>query len=143
MDPSQLRPNGDVAHLRIIGSRCLAHIDAGRRVRAEKLEARATPALFLGYKGDHGHNYRVWLLDTGRWLRTPHVIFHENVGCVDDIPNPLHHPESSAPNPKDVIRSLPEYVQKRLKARAKNRGETVKNQDLNMVDSDITEEKNG
>ena len=69
------------------------HINKNYRVVAEKLGARGANGIFLGYKGDY--NFIVWLVDGGRLVRTPHVVFHETMG---------DHME--APDPRDIVRSL-------------------------------------
>jgi hypothetical protein len=119
----------NVRHLRIIGSRCVAHIDANERIIVEKLSARGASALFLGYNGTH--NYVVWLIEGSRYLRTPHVVFHKNTGDL-----------SEAPNPRDIVRSLPPHVQRRLRHRPKPTKEWIKDADHNIVNEDVTD-KNG
>ncbi|POS83483.1 hypothetical protein EPUL_005493 [Erysiphe pulchra] len=75
-NPSKRVPCVD--YLWIPGSLCIAHVEASHRVTGEKLDARGTRCVFLGYRGTK--NKLVWLLDGGRFLITPQVVAHESVG---------------------------------------------------------------
>ena len=83
----------------------MVHVDKSHRITGEKLEARGTRGVFLGYKGRT--NKLVWILSGGRLLVSPHVITYENTdknfGWASD--------------PRDIVRSLPISVQRRLNAR--------------------------
>jgi hypothetical protein len=117
----------DVRHLRIIGFWCIAHIDANKRIIGEKLSAREASALVLGYDGTY--NYMVWLIEGSRYLRTPHVMFHKNTGDL-----------SEAPDPRDIVRSLPPHVQRRLRHRPKPTKGWIKDADHNIIDEDVIDE---
>ncbi|RYP44694.1 hypothetical protein DL769_011501 [Monosporascus sp. CRB-8-3] len=117
----------DNSHLRILGSRCTVLIDQNYRTRSEKLAARGAKGMLLGYQGTH--NYKVWLLEGGRLLITQHVTVYE------DLEEP-----GKPPSPKDIIRSLPQPVQKRLRHRQKQ-GVGVKNKDDNVVSEDDTDQE--
>ncbi|RYP24621.1 hypothetical protein DL765_000447 [Monosporascus sp. GIB2] len=107
----------DNSHLRILGSRCTVLIDKNYRTRSEKLAARGAKGVLLGYQGTH--NYKVWLLKGGKLLTTPHVTVYE------DLEEP-----GQPPSPKDIIRSLPQPVQKRLRHRqSQKQGVGVQNKD--------------
>lgn len=117
----------ELSNLRMLGTRCAVLIDPSMRVTAEKLEARGANAMLLGYEGES--NYLVWLLDGGRELVTPHATFHENLGDIDQ-----------APDPREVVRSLPPEVQRRLRRRNRKKNQTkIRNKDLNTVDEDLTD----
>ncbi|RYP70033.1 hypothetical protein DL771_005724 [Monosporascus sp. 5C6A] len=118
----------DNSHLRILGSRCTVLIDKNYRTRSEKLAARGAKGMLLGYQGTH--NYKVWLLEGGRMLTTPHVTVYE------DLEEP-----GQPPDPRDIIRSLPQPVQKRLRHRQKQKGVGVKNKDGNVVSEDDTDQE--
>ncbi|RYP46575.1 hypothetical protein DL769_011380 [Monosporascus sp. CRB-8-3] len=119
----------DNAHLRIIGSRCTVLIDENHRIKAEKLEARGAKGLFLGYQGTH--NYKVWLLEGGRFLVTPHIRVYEETGTTGEKDEP--------PDPRDVVRSLPPHIQRRLRHRPRKKGVGVHNHDDNVVSDDQTD----
>jgi hypothetical protein len=117
----------NVRHLRIIGSRYIIHIDANKRIIGEKLSARGASALFLGYDGTH--NYMVWLIEGSRYLRIPHVVFHENIGDLLE-----------ALDPRNIVKFLPPYMQRRLRHRPKPTKGWIKNADYNIIDEDVTDE---
>ncbi|RYP16758.1 hypothetical protein DL765_004935 [Monosporascus sp. GIB2] len=103
----------DNSHLRIFGSRCTVLIDKNYRTRSEKLAARGAKGVLLGYQGTH--NYKVWLLEGGKLLTTPHVTIYK------DLEEP-----GQPPSPKDIIRSLPQPVQKRLRHRQDQETKQIK-----------------
>ncbi|RYP61962.1 hypothetical protein DL771_009936 [Monosporascus sp. 5C6A] len=113
----------DNSHLRIFGSRCTVLIDKNYRTRLEKLAARGAKGMLLGYQGTY--NYKVWLLKGGRMLIILHVTVYE------DLEEP-----GQPPDPRDIIRLLPQPVQKRLRYRQKQKGVGVKNKDDNVVSED-------
>ncbi|RYP10891.1 hypothetical protein DL764_000327 [Monosporascus ibericus] len=127
-DPNPERSHKpDNSHLRILGSRCTVLIDENHRTRSEKLNARGAKGMLLGYEGTH--NYKVWLLEGGRVLTTPHVTVYE------DLKEP-----GQPPDPRDIIRSLPQPMQKRLRHRQKQ-GVGIKNKDHNVVSKDDTDKE--
>jgi hypothetical protein len=117
----------DVRHLRIIGSRCVAYIDANERIIGEKLSARKALALFLDCNGIY--NYMVWLIEGSRYLRIPHVVFHKNTRDL-----------SEAPEPRDIVRFLLPHVQRRLRHRPKLTKGWIKDADYNIVNEEVTNE---
>jgi len=117
----------DNSILRIVGTRCVAYINPNHRVRSEGLDPHGARGIFLGYIGEH--NYLVWLIDGSRYLKTPHVVFHETLG----------HPDE-APDPRDVVRSLPQHVQRRLRHRTKGKS-YIRNEDNNVVNEDVTDDE--
>ncbi|RYP46204.1 hypothetical protein DL768_007560 [Monosporascus sp. mg162] len=124
------KPNN--AYLRIIGNRCTILIDENHRIKAEKLEVRGAKGLFLGYHGTH--NYKVWLLEGGCFLVTPHVRVYEEIGAIGEKDEP--------PDPRDVIRFLPPHVQRKLRhRRSRNKGVSVHNRDDNVVLDDQTDDE--
>ncbi|KAI1401129.1 hypothetical protein F4819DRAFT_486912 [Hypoxylon fuscum] len=49
-----------------------------------------------------------------------------------------------SPDPRDIVRSLPEHVQKQLRHRTGRKAKTgIKNKDHNVVDDDVTDEEQG
>ena len=120
----------DNSHLRVIGSICVAYVEASDRVQSEKLQPRGIKAILLGYAGNH--NYVLWALDGSRWLRTPNVVFYESVGALPAADTRGRPPEI---DPRDIVRSLPPAVQRRLRHRA---SKPKRAKDLNTVDDDIT-----
>lgn len=79
------------------------------------------------------HIFRVWLIEGGRYLETPNVTFQEHTGDMDE-----------SPDPRDIVRSLPEHVQKQLRHRTGRKAKTgIKNKDHNVVDDDVTDEEQG
>jgi hypothetical protein len=120
----------DNSKLLILGSRCVAHIDRNEKTRGEKLYPNGAKALFLGYQGNS--NYVVWLIEGSRILITPHVTFHEYLGDAE-----------GAPDPADVVRSLPQQTQRRLRHRPKPTKGWVKDSDHNVVPEDITDSEDG
>ncbi|RYP08206.1 hypothetical protein DL765_008871 [Monosporascus sp. GIB2] len=76
----------DNSHLRILGSRCTVLIDKNYRTRSEKLAARGAKGILLGYQGTH--NYKLWLVEGGRLLTTPHVTVYEDLGEPGQPPSP-------------------------------------------------------
>lgn len=118
-------------HLYILGSRCVVLIDQKKRVQSEKLAGRGTKGIFLGYEGES--NYIVWLTEGGRFLTTPHVTVYE------DLTEP-----GAPPDPRDIVRSLPKQVQKRLRHRTgrKDRQKVdIQNDDDNVVSDDETDKE--
>ena len=107
-----------VDYLWIPGSLCIAHVEASHRVAGEKLDARGTRCVFLGYRGTK--NKLVWLLDGGRFLITPQVVAHESVGYGHGWPA----------DPREIVRSLPKHVQDRLKSR---KTDYARNEDFNIA----------
>lgn len=118
------------SNLFIFGLRCTVLIDKDERIKSEKLSAKGAKAMFLGYEGDS--NFVVWLLEGGRFLTTPHIRVQE------DTTEP-----GEPPDPRDVVRSLPQHVQKRLRHRPgrKNKEVGVKNDDDNVVSEDETDKE--
>lgn len=115
-------------HLRVLGARCTVLIDENHRIKGEKLDAHGAKGVFLGYQGTH--NYVVWLLEGGRFMTTPHVTVYE------DTAEP-----GEPPDPRDIVRSLPQHVQRRLRRRPRQKGVGVKNKDDNVVSEDDTDEE--
>jgi hypothetical protein len=72
----------------------------------------------------------MWIIKGGRFLETPHVITHESVGDVTEVPNP-----------RDIVRSLPPHVQRRLRYKPKPTKGWIKNRDYNVVDDDVIDPK--
>ncbi|KAI0995048.1 hypothetical protein K3495_g13133, partial [Podosphaera aphanis] len=119
MDPDRART--EVDHLWIPGTLCVTHVDATHRITSEKLDAKGTRSIFFGYRGRK--NKLVWLLDGGRFLVSPQVTAYESVnpglGCAAD--------------PREIVRSLPNHVQNRLKARKQD---YARNEDYNVPQDD-------
>jgi hypothetical protein len=118
----------DNSNLKIIGSRCIALINENERTRGEKLHTRGAKALFLGYSGKR--NYIVWIIKGSRFLGKPHMITHESVGNVTEVPDP-----------RDIVRSLLSHVQRRLRYRPKPTKGWIKNRDYNVIDDYVTDPK--
>ncbi|CAJ2506522.1 Uu.00g006520.m01.CDS01 [Anthostomella pinea] len=119
----------DQSNLRILGSRCFVYIDAQFCVTSEKMEGRRARAVLMGYKGQH--NYVVWLIDGGRFLDTPHVVFHENTGMI------------GSEDPTDIVRSLPPAVQRRLRHCYRKGRTYIRTRDDNVVEEDISPNEDG
>ncbi|RYP63527.1 hypothetical protein DL771_009223 [Monosporascus sp. 5C6A] len=98
---------------------------------AEKLEARGAKGLSLGYQGTH--NYKVWLLEGGRFLITPYIRVYEEIGALGEKDEP--------PDLREVVRSLPPYVQRRLRHRPRKKDVGVHNRDDNVVSDDQTDDE--
>ena len=84
----------------------------------EKLSAKGTRGIFLGYRGTK--NKLVWLLDGGRFLVTPHVVAYETVQNGHGWPA----------DPREIVRSLPKHVRDRLRQRPKD---YARNEDYNVL----------
>ena len=71
----------DVSNLRVFGCRAYVNIPKERRVQAEKFVPRAQIGKLIGYKS---HSiYKIYLIDDGRVVETPHVTFNESL--IDDL----------------------------------------------------------
>lgn len=64
-------------HVRIWGSKAYVHIPKEDRVQAEKMAPRAFLGHLVGYEGDHGHVYKVWIPSTNQVKRSRDVIIKE------------------------------------------------------------------
>ena len=75
----ELLINQDVSldHVRIWGSKAYVHIPKKDRVQAEKMAPRAFLGHLVGYEGDHGHVYKVWIPSTNQVKRSRDVIIKE------------------------------------------------------------------
>ena len=64
----------EVGHLRIFGSKALAHIPKDER---RKLDAKSIKCLFIGYCDDH-KAYKMLDLSTHKLITSRDAIFHKN-----------------------------------------------------------------
>ncbi|KAI0994127.1 hypothetical protein K3495_g14056 [Podosphaera aphanis] len=119
IDPDQAKT--EVDHLWIPGTLCITHVDATHRVTSEKLDANGTRSIFFGYRGRK--NKLVWLLDGGRFLASPQVTAYESVKPGLGY----------AADPREIVRSLPNHVRNRLKARKRD---YARNEDYNVPQDD-------
>jgi hypothetical protein len=108
----------------------MAYINKNERIQGEKLYNQGAKAIFLCYKGNH--DYVIWLLEGSRTLRIPYVVFHENTGNLSEIPDS-----------RDIVRSLPQHVQRKLRHRAKFTKGWIKNVNNNIVNKNVTNSDNG
>jgi hypothetical protein len=63
-----------INHLQPFGTIAYKHIPKEDRVQAEKMGPRAKVGYLVGYEGDHGHIYHVYIVQaTGRTAKLPSV----------------------------------------------------------------------
>ena len=88
-----------IKHLQIWGTRCYKHIPKEDRVQARKVAPRAFIGYLVGYEGDNGHIYKVWLPDERKIVRSRDVTFSKGEALEDNPDDPIQHPISPKPNP--------------------------------------------
>ena len=81
-DPEHDKP--DITNLRVFGCRAYVNIPKERRVQSQKFVPRAQVGKLIGYKSQS--IYKIYLLEGGRVIETPHVTFNEEI--IDDITDP-------------------------------------------------------
>ncbi|KAF5020079.1 hypothetical protein F66182_7921 [Fusarium sp. NRRL 66182] len=72
----------DISHLRVIGSKCFVHIEPEKRVKSDKLGARAWQGILIGFVGKY--IYKVYNPNDKKIHITPRVVFHEQAGEESD-----------------------------------------------------------
>ena len=79
-------------HLQIWGTRCYKHIPKEDRVQAEKMGPRAVIGHLVGYEGDNGHIYQIWIPEKNKVVRSRDVSFSSGESSgnlpVDDNEDP-------------------------------------------------------
>jgi hypothetical protein len=73
-------PNAETTlkHVKVWGCKAYVHIPEEDRVKALKMLPRARVGRLIGYDGDHGHVYKVWMPETGEIKRSRDVTFWED-----------------------------------------------------------------
>ncbi|OXV08824.1 hypothetical protein Egran_03413 [Elaphomyces granulatus] len=72
----ELRLANDVpslSHLKVWGAKAYIHIPSEDRVKSLKMLPRAKIGRLVGYEGDHGHVYKIWMPETGEIKRSRDV----------------------------------------------------------------------
>jgi Reverse transcriptase (RNA-dependent DNA polymerase) len=87
-----------IKHLQIWGTRCYKHIPKEDRVQARKAAPRAFIGYLVGYEGDNGHIYKVWLPNERKVVRSRDVTFSKGDVSDDDSDDPIQHPMPPKPN---------------------------------------------
>jgi hypothetical protein len=90
-------PNADTSlrHVKVWGCKAYVHIPQEDRIKALKMMPRARVGRLVGYEGDHGHVYKVWIPSTGEIKRSRDVTFWE-----DDFYKPPSGAEAHESVPK-------------------------------------------
>ena len=66
-------------HIRTFSTPCYVHVPVGqKRAKGDKMAARAVGGYLVGYEGEHGHLYRVWIPSTRKVIRSRDVIFRND-----------------------------------------------------------------
>src|SRR5580658_3371044 len=80
-----------INHLQPFGTIAYRHIPKEDRVQAEKMGPRAKVGYLVGYEGDHGHIYHVYIPGPGKGkvVRSRDVTFKKGDDDSDDMTTPV------------------------------------------------------
>lgn len=81
-------PKPPLDYLRVYGCRAYIHIPQADRVQSMKMADRANVGYLVGYEGDHGHIFKVWIPENNRVYRSRDVKFIESRTYKDDREEP-------------------------------------------------------
>jgi hypothetical protein len=79
-------PDPPLAHLKVFGCRTWVHIPKEDRIVSHKMAPRARLGYLVGYEGDHGHLFKIWIPGEKRIFRSRDVTFDETRVFKDDYP---------------------------------------------------------
>ena len=81
-------PTTSLHHIRVWGSKAYRHIPQEDRVQAQKMDPRAMVGHLVGYEGEHGHLFKVWVPSENRVFRSRDVYIDEDDDNTPSTPTP-------------------------------------------------------